>query len=423
MSSEMKALEAARGARAWGAGSESGAEGEHEKRASGAQRSEQASLRAAFGIMSPRRAVKIKMLAIALLATPLMAAHPAHAQTKPAFMPDGTITIVGGYPAGSVSCTGNAATGATCWNFNETCPNTDPISGQIAITYPSGGASASLGTIGFFSGLPVSSYFGSGTGATSASQFANSVVSGGYTAWQALWNSSGSDPNNASLTGTYPESIRAAWCRGDTLMRWIYVNVHHSNLSKGFSMMGHSEGGTQVGGALTYYGAWQYIDFFLASTTPITGDFVQGCTCTGTCSNTVCPGDNDGYKMAAGNAAYPYSWTGSQSCQLNSGAGPFAQNDETLWSQSSLDNPDGATFNYPNTVIHAYEAWQSDEEPGQAMFWLNKLTIMGGGAPVVNCYGSSVSDGEAWWTTNGTTQTAAYTAGVNDLEANTVPNH
>jgi len=126
--------------------------------------------------------------------------------------------------------------------------------------------------------------------------------------------------------------------------------------------------------------------------------------------------------MPAGSTSYPATWLGAGTCQANSGAGPLYQGDAAVEIESSLDNPAGATFTFPQTSVHTYQAYQSDEEPAQAMFWLNQLTVIGGG-PTTSCYSGSVSDGEAWWTTNGTTPTTAYTTAVNDMIASCVPNH
>ncbi len=332
-------------------------------------------------------------------------------------------------PLGSISATPTAcatqvATGATCYSMTETCPNTDVINGQIAVATPAG---TPAGTIVLIGGKPIGGYFGAETGSGGADQFANSFLgltspaaSPGFNTVQVTWLT---DPGTASASGAYPNNMRAAWCRGATLIRWAYDHVHLDNLNKGFCVMAHSEGGCFGAGALTYYGAYQYVDFFLGSTNPVCGDFYKGCTCTSGCSNAICAGDSFSYKMPAGSTNYPATWLGVGTCQANSGAGPFYQGDAAVEIESSLDNPAGATFTFPQTGVHTYQAYQSDEEPAQAMFWLNQLTVMGGGGPTTACYSNSVSDGEAWWTTNGTTPTTAYATAVNDMIASCVPNH
>jgi hypothetical protein len=308
-----------------------------------------------------------KILVLSTLFFLCAAISATHAQSNP--LPLGTVT-----PGATLGSCSNVtipnhamfANGMNCQDLTVSCPNTHDLHAIFGYYAPS----SSIGTIVLFSG-------GSGTmpvgEAGEELSYGNDYEALGYTVVQIEWASAWEDPNNGP-----GGNVLAGACRPATFLNWISGNTATHAQSTPMCAQGSSAGGAGIAFPLAWYGASTWSGTGGSPLSPLKAvelisgptlsEIDQGCTYPNALNMTICaPGQygctpktktwNDNVIYVDGYANAINNWTGpaTGSCAAPSGQ---TMGNLTSWKNMSLvdGNSNGvtATFNYPNTAMHAW---------------------------------------------------------------------
>lgn len=164
----------------------------------------------------------------------------------------------------------------TCYSGTFSCGSTAPINVTWSITNSGGTARTIV-------------FFGGGGGENAASFpgeeqiFVPLYTAAHYQVVQVTWQTDWELVNNA--TTSYTPNILNAACRPASLLHYIWENYYGSG---GMCAQGASAGGGGVGYALTWYGAWNYLDKAVFLSSPVFSDIEQGCEVPNTSSVSMC---------------------------------------------------------------------------------------------------------------------------------------
>jgi hypothetical protein len=243
------------------------------------------------------------------------------------------------------SCPQGYYPGATCYQATVTCTNTVDIPATYGYTSPVG---TQRGTIVLFSAGP-------GTqpqpGQPGSVNLNTNYLQAGYQIVQTAW---GTDWEDTGLTGA--KSLKAAACRGATLLNYIYHTVYDRN--GGMCAQGVSAGSGELAYALAWYGASDYLDKVELLSGPVFGDVEQGCMEPDTGPVAVCPSGQFGCvgapwqdrpQYVSGSEYSVGNWSGHK-CQPLSKTTPVRSN--ASWkSMSIVDGTIEPSFSYPKTAM------------------------------------------------------------------------
>jgi len=306
----------------------------------------------------------------------------------PASLPLGTVSIIN---APSAVCATGYLAGAECTEAQVTCPDTAAIDVTYAITEPAGPV---RGTIFLVSG-------GHGTKPyTDGVDSPDAYVNAGYRVVQWAWNTPWED------NGLPTKDIKAAACRGATLMNYIRQNVlGGAATTEATCAQGYSAGSAAVGYALAWYGASEYLDKVELISGPVLSDIAQGCVVPRAAPITVCgagqlgcdgPSFVDGPYYVKDAISLVQSWTGDPSCQ---GGKPTSTQSFTNWKAMSIvDGTKNALFDYPNTALAGWVCNDgANNSAAQGEYFYQQFTSASQTAaysltPVSNCYGAEDID-------------------------------
>lgn len=312
---------------------------------------------------------------------------PPPTSTTPTPLPLGTVTIPTAPPA---VCATGYLVGAECTLAQVTCPNTASIGVSFGITQPTGPVS---GTVFLFS---------SGHGRkpyTDGVDSPDAYVSAGYRVVQMAWDTDWED------TGLSTKNIKAAACRGVTLMNYILQNVLGASATEATCAQGYSAGSAALGYALAWYGADKYLDKVELISGPVLSDIAQGCVVPGAAPITVCgtgqlgcdgPAFQDSPSYVTSAISLVQAWTGDPSCQ--GGTSTSAQSYSTWKAMSIVDGTKDALFNYPNTALTGWVCNDgANNSAAQGQYFYQQFTSSSQTAafslnPVSNCYGAEDID-------------------------------
>jgi len=287
------------------------------------------------------------------------------------------------------------------------CPGEPDLSVTIADLEPAG---AVKGTVVAHSGGSGTSFYNGNTG--TSSHFSQSLTAQGFRFVQVAW------ANDWASTG---HGIKAAGCRPATLFRWIFDNIHGASRSNAFCGMGSSGGTAALLYSVAAYGlkdVWDYLQL-AAGPTPSRLDYG--------CEPSLYSGGPRNLCPQLTNAPWQYDyvatgsssivniangWEGTSTCGKPSP--PTA--DVATWASDGLVSA-GDDLSYAQTSM---SFWYCTSTPnmstGQASFYIEQAQPMNSPAPV-NCYSGSCQNEEVFQ------DSSAYTAAVNAMIANCVPNH
>jgi hypothetical protein len=306
------------------------------------------------------------------------------------FLRLGTVTVLG-----ATTCLSGATTGAACTSINVSCPGLSDLTATLSEAFPTGTA---RGTIILVSGSGGTTFLNSG--------FGNTYLGDGFRVVQLAWTTDWEDTGGIGL--------RSAACRGATVFKYVFDNVHLGDRTTGFCAQGTSGGGAAISYSLAQYGLSNYFDYVVIASGPGVSRMDYGCDkalYTGPALN-LCPLLTD--------APYPYfsggkenGWENTTSCASKA---PL-QSDIKKWATDSIVTST-ANFSYPKTAM----SWFFCVTPpvgnatGEGKFLIDRV-VPRNNPPDVNCY-SGVCKGEAVWQ-----DTNAFNTTQSEMLSQCVGNH
>jgi hypothetical protein len=328
------------------------------------------------------------LLLIGLMAAPVLAQSVP--ERAPSILSLGTVTVLG-----SATCPGGAAKGATCTSINVACAGIPDLTAILGQALPTGTAK---GTIILHSGSGGTTFLNSG--------FANAYLNDGFRVVQLAWTTDWEDTGGIGL--------KSASCRGATVFKYVFDNVHSKDRSTGFCAQGTSGGGAAIAYSLAQYGMGNFFDYVVIAAGPGVARMDYGCDkslYTGGALNLCSLITNAPYTYFSGGKVN--SWENTTTCDAKS---PLSS-DIKRWAADSIVAP-GANFTYPKTAMSWYFCATPpvNNSTGEGKFLIDRV-VPKNNPPDVSCY-SGVCQGEAVWQ-----DPNAFNATQNEMIAQCVPNH
>jgi hypothetical protein len=305
-------------------------------------------------------------------------------------LPLGTVTVLG-----SAICPSGATRGAACTSVSVACPGLSDLTAILSEAFPAGTAK---GTIIMLSGSGGTTFFNSG--------FANTYLGDGFRVVQLAWTTDWEDTAGVGL--------KSAACRGATVFKYVFDNVHSGDRTAGFCAQGTSGGGAAIAFSLAQYGLSDYFDYVVIGAGPGVARLDYGCAkslYTGPPLN-LCPLlTNAPYAFASGTKVN--SWENTTTCAVK----PPLRSDVSKWAIDSIVTK-GGTYTYPKTAMSWFFCVTPpvNNSTGEGKFLIDHV-FPKNAPPDVNCY-SGVCKGEAVWQDN-----AAFNATHTEMLSQCVPNH
>jgi hypothetical protein len=323
-----------------------------------------------------------------------LTAAPALGQSIPERIPNvlslGTVTVLG-----SVTCPGGAPKGASCTSINVSCRGIPDLTATLSEALPTG---TPKGTIILHSGSGGTTFLNSG--------FGSAYIGDGFRVVQLAWTTDWEDTGGLGL--------RSASCRGATVFKYVFDNIHGKDRTTGFCAQGTSGGGAAIAYSLTQYGLANFFDYVVIAAGPGVARMDYGCDkalYTGGPLNLCSEITNAPYTYFSGGKVN--GWENTTSC----GAKAPLSSDIKKWAADSIVAP-GANFTYPKTAMSWYFCATPpvNNSTGEGKFLIERV-VPKNNPPDVSCY-SGVCQGEAVWQ-----DPNAFNATQNEMIAQCVPNH
>jgi hypothetical protein len=312
------------------------------------------------------------------------------AERIPKVLPLGTVTVLG--PA---TCPGGATKGATCTSVNVACPGIPDLTAILSEAIPAGTAK---GTIILHSGSGGTTFLNSG--------FGTPYVNDGFRVVQLAWTTDWEDTGGVGL--------KSASCRGATVFKYVFDNVHGGDRTTGFCAQGTSGGGAAIAYSLAQYGLANFFDYVIIAAGPGVARMDYGC------DQALYKGPPLDLCSEITSAPYTYfsggkvnTWENTTTCDAKS---PLSS-DIKRWAADSIVTP-GANFTYPKTAMSWYFCATApvNNSTGEGKFLIDRV-VPKNNPPDVSCY-SGVCKGEAVWQ-----DVNAFNATQSEMVAQCVPNH
>ncbi len=328
------------------------------------------------------------LLLIGLATAPILAQTTQENATSVLSL--GTVTVLG-----STTCLSGATKGATCTSVTVACPGVPDLSATLGEALPTGTAK---GTIILHSGSGGTTFFNSG--------FANAYLNDGFRVVQLAWATDWEDTGGVGL--------KSASCRGATVFKYVFDNVHGGDRTTGFCAQGTSGGGAAITYSLAQYGLANFFDYVVIAAGPGVARMDYGC------DKSLYTGGPLNLCSEITNAPYTYfgggkvnSWENTTTC----GAKSPLPSDIKKWAADSIVTA-GANFTYPKTAMSWYFCATPpvNNSTGEGKFLIDRV-IPKNNPPDVSCY-SGVCKGEAVWQ-----DPNAFNATQSEMLAQCVPNH
>lgn len=227
--------------------------------------------------------------------------------------------------------------------------------------------------------------------------FVPQYTKAGYQVVQVAWLSDWELVNDANTN--YPPNILNAACRIASFLHYAYSNIYVSSQTAGMCAQGASAGGGGLAYALTWYGAWNYLDKAVFASSPVFSDIEQGCEVPNSSSVGMCASGAfycngwtaNQYETAeyTDHATKVEEWTGGTA---TTGPATCANNVPPLqtttyntgWYNQSIVNFPATgqqpKFNYPQTTMTSWLCEGDDQEGGfnnsgsQGMLYFQQFT-------------------------------------------------
>jgi hypothetical protein len=308
----------------------------------------------------------------------------------PGVLPLGTVTVLG-----AATCPGGATKGATCTSVNVACPGIPDLTAILSEAIPTGTAK---GTIVLLSGSGGTTFLNSG--------FGTPYVNDGFRVVQLAWTTDWEDTGGVGL--------KSASCRGATVFKYVFDNVHGGDRTTGFCAQGTSGGGAAIAFSLAQYGLSNFFDYVIIAAGPGVARMDYGC------DKALYTGPPLDLCSEITSAPYTYfsggkvnTWENTTTCDAKS---PLSS-DIKKWAADSIVTP-GANFTYPKTAMSWYFCATPpvNNSTGEGKFLIDRV-LPKNNPPDVSCY-SGVCKGEAVWQ-----DPNAFTATQSEMVAQCVPNH
>jgi hypothetical protein len=307
----------------------------------------------------------------------------------PTVLPLGTVTLLG-----AANCLSGAPHGAVCTSVNVSCPRIADLKATLATTLPAG---TPKGTIILLSGHNGTTFLNSG--------FTTPYLAAGFRVVQLAWNSEWEETSGLGL--------KSAACRGASVFKYVFDNVHLDDRTTGFCAQGTSGGGAAIAYALAAYGLADYFDYVVIAAGPGVARLDYGCDkalYTGAPLNLCSQLTNAPYAFTTGGKVN--AWENTTTCAAKS---PL-QSDVKKWASDSIINA-GGIYSYPKTAMSWFMCVTPpvNNSTGEGKFLIDKVAPKT--TPDVNCY-SGVCTGEAVWSDPG-----AFATTQSEMLAQCVGNH
>lgn len=308
----------------------------------------------------------------------------------PGVLPLGTVTVLG--PA---TCPGGATKGATCTSVNVACPGIPDLTAILSQAIPTGTAK---GTIILHAGSGGTTFLNSG--------FGTPYLNDGFRVVQLAWTTDWEDTGGVGL--------KSASCRGATVFKYVFDNVHGGDRTTGFCAQGTSGGGAAIAYSLAQYGLANFFDYVIIAAGPGVARMDYGC------DQALYKGPPLDLCSEITSAPYTYfsggkvnTWENTTTCDAKS---PLSS-DIKRWAADSIVTP-GANFTYPKTAMSWYFCATPpvNNSTGEGKFLIDRV-VPKNNPPDVSCY-SGVCKGEAVWQ-----DPNAFNATQSEMVAQCVPNH
>jgi hypothetical protein len=332
-----------------------------------------------------------RMTALFILGFSTLSAFGQSTEGKvPKVLPLGTVTVLG--PA---TCPGGATKGATCTSVNVACPGIPDLTAILGEAIPSG---TPRGTIILHSGSGGTTFLNSG--------FGTPYVNDGFRVVQLAWTTDWEETGGVGL--------KSASCRGATVFKYVFDNVHGGDRTTGFCAQGTSGGGAAIAYSLAQYGLANFFDYVIIAAGPGVARMDYGC------DQALYTGPPLDLCSEITSAPYTYfsggkvnSWENTTTCDAKS---PLSS-DIKKWAADSIVTP-GANFTYPKTAMSWYfcATQPVNNSTGEGKFLIDRV-VPKNNPPDVSCY-SGVCKGEAVWQ-----DVNAFNATQSEMVAQCVPNH
>jgi hypothetical protein len=338
----------------------------------------------------PLHCFRMTAVLIIGLVTAAAAIGQSTAEKAPQVLPLGTVTVLG--PA---TCPGGATKGATCTSLNVACPGIPDLTAILSEAIPTGTAK---GTVILHSGSGGTTFLNSG--------FGTPYVNDGFRVVQLAWTTDWEDTGGVGL--------KSASCRGATVFKYVFDNVHGGDRTTGFCAQGTSGGGAAIAYSLAQYGLANFFDYVIIAAGPGVARMDYGC------DQALYKGPPLDLCSEITSAPYTYfsggkvnTWENTTTCDAKS---PLSS-DIKKWAADSIVTP-GANFTYPKTAMSWYFCATPpvNNSTGEGKFLIDRV-VPKNNPPDVSCY-SGVCKGEAVWQ-----DVNAFNATQSEMVAQCVPNH
>jgi hypothetical protein len=332
-----------------------------------------------------------RMTALLILGFSTISAFGQSTEGKvPKALPLGTVTVLG--PA---TCPGGATKGATCTSVKVACPGIPDLTAILGEAIPSG---TPRGTIILHSGSGGTTFLNSG--------FGTPYVNDGFRVVQLAWTTDWEDTGGVGL--------KSASCRGATVFKYVFDNVHGGDRTTGFCAQGTSGGGAAIAYSLAQYGLANFFDYVIIAAGPGVARMDYGC------DQALYTGPPLDLCSEITSAPYTYfsggkvnTWENTTTCDAKS---PLSS-DIKKWAADSIVTS-GANFTYPKTAMSWYFCATPpvNNSTGEGKFLIDRV-VPKNNPPDVSCY-TGVCKGEAVWQ-----DVNAFNATQSEMVAQCVPNH
>ncbi len=299
----------------------------------------------------------------------------------------GSVTVKGGPESCSQVLSGDQGVqGANCYQVTVSCPNVADQDVGVKVSAPAG---TSVGTILFTTGGSGLDYYDQHF--VFGTQIINRLNAANYAAVQFAWGYRPIGfPGGGTFAGwlTGPGGPRQLACRWATVAKWVHDNPQITSSTAPFCATGNSAGSGVAAYAISFYGEDNMFNMLEETSGPPFSRVDNGCICPATAvQNSGCTSITQPISECYGidgnmflDPAYNPLTQECSSVESTHGTANAATflNDSILASDAKLD--------YPNVDIHFVFGGQ-DPTSGVAQgteYW-KKITVKGGGAPVVDC--------------------------------------
>jgi hypothetical protein len=193
-------------------------------------------------------------------------------------------------------CTTPAPPGEQCAQLNITCPTSSPIQVSLRVTEPP--ITATLqGTLIFFSGWTGGTWWAE-TWLSNNVAILNHLRNAGFRTVETKWPDSVGSTWWVGWTGA---GMAQMGCRPATVIQWVYDNLH-SDKTLPYCATGHSNGASQLGLALVYYGMEGVLDAAVFESGPNWARIDKSCLCDDPAYSSIC------YSSASGGEIIDWSY-------------------------------------------------------------------------------------------------------------------